>query len=201
MRFVVNEIPMKKQILIINGATRVEGNTDILLGRFVQGVASAEGISKVVDLRGKKIGGCIGCYQCLREFTCSLADDMTEIRTEIEASDLLVFASPVYWCGVPGLMKTFIDRFFFYYHPQNNVLLSGKKATVLAPLNQKNVAHETALLVEFFERFFSCLGIKIIGMHFFSGIMDKAAVLQKTEYLEEAFQVGKGLAQSLNIIP
>ena len=192
---------MKKQILIINGATRVNGNTDILLGRLIQGVESVEGALKVVDLREKKIGDCIGCYQCLRESTCSLVDDMSEIRTEIEASDLLVFASPVYWCGVPGSMKTFIDRLFFYYHPQNNVLLSGKEAIVLAPLNQKNVSRETAPLVEFFERFFSCLGIEIIGMHFFGGIMGKAAVLQNTEYLEKSFQLGKGLAQCQKAIP
>jgi hypothetical protein len=92
-------------------------------------------------------------------------------------------------------MKTFIDRLFYYYHPENKVLISRKNVVVLTPLNQQNLTHETAPFVEFFERFFSCLGLEMIGMHFFSGIMDKAAVLQKPEYLEEAFKLGQRLAQ------
>jgi multimeric flavodoxin WrbA len=39
----------------------------------------------------------------------------------------LILASPLYWCGVTGLMKTFLDRLFFYYHPRNKDLISGKK--------------------------------------------------------------------------
>lgn len=90
-------------------------------------------------------------------------------------------------------MKTFIDRLFFYYHPQNRAFLSGKRCLVLAPLNQLNVSHETGPFVEFFERLCSCLGTELIGVHFFSGLMDKSAVLQRPEYLEKACEIGEGL--------
>lgn len=191
---VQKENDMKQQVLIINGAARINGNTEILLERFIQGAATAGHVSETLVLRRKKIVDCIGCYQCLRESTCSLSDDMTEARKVIETSKILIFGCPVYWCGVPGLMKTFIDRLFFYYHPQNRPLLSGKRCIVLAPLNQLNVSHETVPFVEFFERLFSCLGMEVAGMHFFSGIMDRAAVLQRPEYLKQAFEIGQGLA-------
>ena len=96
-------------------------------------------------------------------------DDMTEARRAIETSNVLVFACPVYWCGVPGLMKTFIDRLFFYYHPQNRQLLMDKRCLVLAPLNQFNVSRETEPFVELFKRIFSCLDMQLIGM-FFSAV-------------------------------
>ena len=91
-------------------------------------------------------------------------------------------------------MKTFIDRLFFYYHPQNRPLLSDKRCLALAPLNQRNVAHETAPVIEFFERLCSCLGMQVIGMHFFNGLMDKNAIQQRPEYLGKAFEIGKCLS-------
>jgi len=182
-------------ILVINGAPRAKGNTDLLLERFAHGVALSGAVLKVVDLRTRQIGDCIGCYQCSRDSKCSLEDDMQEIRSAFEESDLLVFACPVYWSGVPGMMKTFIDRLFLYYHQQNRALVSGKRALVLSPLNQLDVLHETAPMVEFFERLFSCLGIEKLGMHFFSGIMKKGVALQRPDYLERAFQLGKSLCR------
>ena len=197
-RCAITKYSMKQHILIINGSARINGNTDILLERFVLGLATTGLSSETVFLRNKEIGDCIGCYQCLNEFTCSRMDDMTELRKAIEISKIIVFASPVYWCGVSGLMKTFIDRLFYYYHQHNRSLLSGKHCIVLAPLNQQNVSNETAPFVEFFERLFLCLGMENLGFHFFSGVMDKGAVLQRPEYLEKAFKIGKSLAQNLN---
>jgi len=129
------------------------------------------------------------------EAICSLDDDMIRIRKQIENSSILVLASPLYWCGVPGRMKTFIDRLFFYYHPQTKARIAGKGAIVLSPLNQKNVLYETAPLVEFYKRLFRCLDLRCAGMHFFGEIMEKGAALNKPEYLERAFNLGEGLPQ------
>lgn len=83
---------------------------------------------------------------CLEKGTCSINDDMTEIRKAIQETDILIFASPLYWGSVTGLMKTFIDRLFFYYHPSNKPLISGKKAVIVAPMNQKITNEETKIL-------------------------------------------------------
>lgn len=118
---------------------------------------------------------------------------MTEIRNFINKSELLIFACPLYWCGVTGLMKTFLDRLFFYYHPKNKALIAGKKAIIVTPMNQKNVDFESKVLVEFYNRLFGCLGVKIINMLFFSDIMKKGSVLKKPEYLEQAHTLGMNL--------
>ncbi len=190
--FIKKEVnPVDQHILIVTGAIRSKGNTDILVEKFIEGAASAKISTEQVDLRKKRIGDCIGCYQCMRKSICTLDDDMTQIRNQIEKCAVLLFASPLYWCGVPGRMKTFIDRLFFYYHPQNRTRIAGKKVIVLSPLNQKDVSHETAPLVEFYERLFHCLGLVPSGMHFFGGIMENNATLQKPEYLERAFSIGR----------
>lgn len=186
---------MLKTALIINGTTRTNGNTDILVEKIIEGSQNTGINVKHIELRKKNISNCIGCYQCLRESTCSFRDDMTEIREEINKADLMVLASPLYWCGVTGLMKTFIDRLFFYYHPQNRGLISGKKAIIVTPMNQKDIANESEPLVEFYKRLWNCLGVEIVDMFFFSEVMTKGAVSEKPEYLEKAYSIGKQLSK------
>ncbi|MBI3814261.1 MAG: flavodoxin family protein [Nitrospinae bacterium] len=185
---------MSKTALIINGTTRINGNTDILVEKIIEGSIKTNVDVRLIELRKKNITNCIGCYRCLKESRCSFQDDMTEIREEIYRANLIILASPLYWCGVTGLMKTFIDRLFFYYHPQNRGLISGKKATIVTPMNQRDVAHESEVLVEFYRRLLNCLGVKIVAMFFFSDIMDKGAVLDKPEYLKQAYTIGSNLS-------
>ena len=193
LRYLLKILFMRNDILIVNGAIRVNGNTDILVNRIIEGSRNSGTNITVFNLREKKISNCKGCYQCMKKSTCSFQDDMTEIRSAIEKSDLIVLASPLYWCGVTGLMKTFIDRLFFYYHPQTRRLISGKKALIITPLNQKDVSHESEILVEFYNRLFNCLGVKIVDMVFFSNIMGKGVVLNKPNYLNQAYSIGKNL--------
>ena len=184
---------MKKSILVVNGAIRVNGNTDILVNKIIEGSLSTGTKITIFNLREKRISNCIGCYKCMKKSTCSFQDDMTEIRSAMEKSDLIVLASPLYWCGVTGLMKTFIDRLFFYYHPQTRPLISGKRVLIITPMNQKDVSHESEVLVEFYNRLFNCLGVKIVDMVFFSNIMEKGVVLNKPNYLNQAYSIGKNL--------
>lgn len=186
---------MDESLLIINGATRINGNTDILVERIIVG-AKDIGLNPVlIELRKKRISNCIGCYQCLKESKCSFQDDMTEIRNQINKAELIILASPLYWCGVTGLMKTFIDRLFFYYHPQNKPLIAGKKAIIVTPMNQSDVDFESQVLVEFYKRLLNCLGIKIMEMFFFSNIMGKGAVSGKPDYLDQAYKIGTNLVK------
>jgi multimeric flavodoxin WrbA len=184
---------MSNPVLIINGATRVNGNTDILVDRIIAGARDVGMNPPLIALRDKRISNCIGCYQCLKTSECSFQDDMAEIRALIRDAKLMVLASPLYWCSVTGLMKTFIDRLFFYYHPRTRPLMSGKRATILTPMNQKDVEFESQVLVEFYKRFLSCLNIEIVGMFFFSGIMGKGEVLARPEYLDQAYGIGISL--------
>jgi len=186
---------MNNRALIINGAIRAKGNTDTLISKIIEGSADTGVNVALVTLREKKVGNCIGCYQCLKEATCSIQDDMTEIRDSIQEAQLLIFASPLYWCGVTGMMKTFIDRLFFYYHPQTKNKISGKGAIIITPMNQQNVVYESETLVQFYKRLLNCLGINFVDMFFFGDIMKKSDLAHKPQFLEEAFNIGKNLGK------
>lgn len=179
---------MAKSIAVFNGSPRKGGNTDALLEKLVEGARLNTADIRYFQLRGLIIHNCIGCCTCKKESRCYFDDDMTGIRCSIEKCDLMIFASPNYWCEITGLMKTFIDRLYFYHHPENSRLISGKKALIVTTLGERdNVEYESAVLAEFYRRLFKSLNVEILDMKFFSDMMGKGAVLNKPEYLERAF--------------
>jgi multimeric flavodoxin WrbA len=188
--------PLTKRVLVLNGSTRENGNTDAIIASFIEGV-NAGGLSVgSVVLRELMINDCIGCCQCQRERTCHFEDDMTELRDMIRKSDVLVFASPNYWCEITGLMKTFIDRLYFFHHKENSQLIAGKKAIIITTLGEKDVDYECQVLVEFYKRCMHSLGIEVINWLFFPDLMDRDAIKQKPAYLKQVFDAGKALAGS-----
>jgi len=185
---------MASSTLVINGSPRENGNTDSLLQQFIRGAESISAQTTYFNLRDLDIGDCIGCCTCRDESVCKLQDDMTRLRAEIERSDFLVLASPNYWCGITGLMKTFMDRLYFYHHPVNSARIADKKAVVLSTMGEStNIEYESALLVEFFERALRSLGIEIRDILLFPGLMEKEDVLRKPEYLERVFSLGRSI--------
>ncbi len=183
-----------KRVLVLNGSLREKGNTDAIISSFTDGVNAAGMNVHVAVLRELKIHGCIGCCQCQREQTCSHADDMTHLRDMIMKSDVLVFASPNYWCEVTGLMKTFIDRLYFFHHKENNHLIAGKKAVIITTLGEKDADYENQVLIEFYKRCMHSLSIDIINWLFFADLMDKEAIKSKPAYLKQSYEAGRALA-------
>jgi multimeric flavodoxin WrbA len=185
---------MTNSILIINGSTRENGNTDAIIAKIVQGADDDGQFIKSFKLRELRIANCIGCYDCKKSSKCSQNDDMIEIRDHIEKSELLIFASPNYWCEITGLMKTFMDRLYYYHHSNHSQLIAGKKAIIITPMGEaENIEYESEVLVEFYRRACKSLQIEILDMLFFSDLMEADDILKKQEYLKQAYELGKQL--------
>jgi len=186
--------PLTKRVLVLNGSARENGNTDAIITSFMEGVNMGGLNVRAAVLRELTINNCIGCCQCRREQTCHFEDDMTDLRDMIMKSDVLTFASPNYWCEITGLMKTFIDRLYFFHHKENNHLIAGKKAIIITTLGEKDADYECQVLVEFYKRCTHSLGIEIIDWLFFPELMEKEAIKNKPAYLKQARETGKSLA-------
>ena len=101
---------MSKRILIISGSPRLHGNSDILCDEFKRGALEAGHEVEKIRLSDKKINFCLGCGVCNATGKCIQKDDMAELLQKMLAADVIVLASPVYFYGMNGQMKTFIDR-------------------------------------------------------------------------------------------
>ena len=105
---------MNKKIIILNGAARKNGNTAKLVDAFTNGAASVGNQVKTFYLDGMDIHSCKGCLRAGRDSKspCSQKDDMDQIYAEFEHSDVVVFASPVYFWTITGPLKTAADRLY-----------------------------------------------------------------------------------------
>lgn len=99
-----------KKVLVISASPRRNGNSDTLCDEFIRGAREAGNECEKVFLRDKKIGYCNGCGVCNDTHRCVLKDDMEEILDSLVTSDVIVFATPVYFYTMDGQMKTLIDR-------------------------------------------------------------------------------------------
>jgi NAD(P)H-dependent FMN reductase len=101
---------MTKNILVLVGSPRHNGNTELLADAFINGAAD-EGnkVTKYV-LQGKNILPCIDCQACFKTGKCILRDDMNEVYELLSSANILVLASPVYFYGVSAQLKALLDR-------------------------------------------------------------------------------------------
>jgi len=89
-----------------------EGNTLLMVEEFLKGAEEAGAETENIILAEKNILYCKGDFDCWLKTSgkCTLHDDMEDLIPSFMASDVVVFAFPVYFENVPALMKSFIDR-------------------------------------------------------------------------------------------
>lgn len=104
------------KVIAINGSPKKDGNCARSLARLGEGLGK-EGIGfEVIHLGGEAIRGCTACGSCGRkkDGACVFADDAVNPAVKrMQAADGIVLASPVYYSGVAGTMKSFLDRAFY----------------------------------------------------------------------------------------
>lgn len=101
---------MPKNVLLVTASLRAGSNSDALAEAFARGAREAGHTVEVVSLKGKHIAFCQGCLACLRTGKCVLADDAVAIAEKVGRADVVAFASPVYYYGIAGQLKTLLDR-------------------------------------------------------------------------------------------
>ena len=122
-----------KKIMILNGAGKKNGTTAAIVKAFTEAASSAGNEVKEFYLQNMSIHGCLDCGGCRRKAKdsaepCVQQDSMNEVYSAYRDSDVIVFASPVYWWDISGTLKTAIDRL---YAALNNFTTDVPKETVL----------------------------------------------------------------------
>ena len=90
---------MHKRGVIIQGSSRSEGNTNII-AKYLQGKTGFD----IIDLKSKNISSFDYDFN-------NQGDDFLPLMKElVENYEVLIFATPVYWYSMSGIMKNFFDR-------------------------------------------------------------------------------------------
>ena len=132
---------MPKKILVLSGSPKRNGNTAALIEWFRRG-ACAKGARVTVvhtsNLR-YKTQGCISCRLCQerKAYGCVIQDGVKPVLKMMIDSDVIVFATPLYFFSASAQIKVVLDRMFSLYKWDNEAgtmetPLKGKMLVVLA---------------------------------------------------------------------
>ncbi len=125
------------KVVAFNGSPKAEGNTSHAL-QLVTAELEKNGIEcEVVHVGNKAIRGCTACGQCIKQQNeqCVIKDEVNIWIQKMKAADGLLFGSPVYFSGIAGTMKCFLDR-AFYVTGVNGGMLRGKVGAVVAAVRR-----------------------------------------------------------------
>lgn len=176
------------RILALIGSPRRGGNTDILVDWILQGAKGEGHIADKLYLYDYEILPCIDCRGCKREdLACPLEDGMEEIYPRLEAADIIVFGTPIYWYGPTAKMKLLIDRLRPFIA---NKKLSGKKGMIVVPSEEGQGC--CGPLSEMFRMSFEYLGMSFIGSMLVQAY-EKGEIKEQPKELRRAYELGAAL--------
>ena len=124
---------MKHRKVIIVGSSRSKGNTT----KIVDGIANKFQID-VINLSDYEISH--------YDYESKNKDDdfLPLIKRIIEDYDTFIFATPVYWYSMSGIMKVFFDRFsdLLRIEKETGRQLRGKEFAVISNSHDNNIEHD-----------------------------------------------------------
>ena len=100
------------KLLILNGSPKSgRSNTMNITRAFIDGFPKDTEVEQI-DLYKKEIRPCLGCFSCWSKTPgeCVIKDDMQKIYEKIKASDIIIESFPLYFFGMPSVMKCLTDR-------------------------------------------------------------------------------------------
>ena len=98
------------KILVLNGLPRAQGQTAAMVSAFAASAIVHGHEIDVIDVCKKHISGCMACEYCHQkgsghERECVQHDGMVEIYPLLDAAEMIVLASPVYYHGFSGQLQ------------------------------------------------------------------------------------------------
>jgi len=183
--------------MILHGSPRRNGNSDTLAFYFANGLRST-GQEDIVDFYPNEmnIGTCQMCMTCrdAEGHKCAIEDDMNQIYNAFKESEIVVFATPMFWGYMTAQLKIVLDRMEALCVGPSE-WWAGKKFIGIF-----TYWHHYETMVAFFERICPFFGGEFTPLIYCSRSDDPAIddipVTENQEKLDEAFELGRRLGRS-----
>ena len=101
------------KVVMINSSPHERGCTYTALNEIAQELSRQGVESEILSIGKEAIHGCIACGQCRKLGKCVFDDAVNKFAAKLMEADGVIFGSPVYYAGISGQLKSFMDRLFF----------------------------------------------------------------------------------------
>lgn len=120
------------KVIAFNGSPHRDGTTRRGIGAIAEELEKAGVSCEIVHVGNSGVRPCAGCGTCRELKRCVFDDDMVNpSREKVNGADGIILGSPVYYGGIAGGFKCFLDRLFFA-----GVNLKFKPAIAVAALRR-----------------------------------------------------------------
>lgn len=130
-------------------------------------------------------------------------EDIAREQSFVRWADLILFIYPIWWGGMPAILKGYIDKTFswgFAYRSNGNgvhPLLTDKKALVMTTLGQSREEYEKGMFQAMSlinsQGIFGFCGVEVVDQLYFASIHN-AGELEKDTYLRQALHAVQKVA-------
>lgn len=171
------------KILVLNGSPHLDGATSDMVNAFAKGAREVGHEVLAINVAHKSIRGCMGCDYCRKQEkgVCVQKDEMQQIYPEILSSDMVVFASPIYYFTLSAQLQAVIHRTYAIDIPKK-----VKKVALIMSSGSKFVYG--AAITEYFQSIVEYWGVQNMGIFTANGRQNKSAKKRK-----ELYRFGKTL--------
>jgi multimeric flavodoxin WrbA len=194
------------------GSPRKQGNSDMLVDRFLAGAAASQAETKKFFLADLAINQCRGCYtNCMFQpgYRCAMfRDDMDMLMDEIASGDLFIFASPLYCSCYSAIMARFFERLLPFWHVEPgdgapgtpgafrflNNPAKGKKAVIALVQDLLEPAVGRLALDILEHNVAKTYMMDIAGRLHVTDVRSRGDIVKKLSVLQNIFDMGKQLA-------
>ena len=150
-------------VVSIFGGPRESGNTATILGWVEEQLKLLGHHVERINLLSKEVNGCLGCLRCKDkpgEPGCIQKDDATYIIDRMVASDVVIYASPLYYWGFSAQMKALIDRCQCLYRgepgsPEHSSFVDGRRQALIVTAADSFENNAEQILTTF-QRMLAC---------------------------------------------
>lgn len=187
------------KIFILKGSPNKEGNTNILLERFFDGVKEQQ---KELEIRTfdayqePAIEPCVDCKICDKTGRCVYPDFSDKILKNVLWADIVVFAAPIYFMSFPAPLKSIVDRFQIFFSPAFNEKIKDqmgeKKGIFITTFGGPGTGYDSYLK----DLTYVMFGITM-KMNEYELLLaentDKIKTCDNTEALKNAYKLGQNI--------
>jgi multimeric flavodoxin WrbA len=186
---------MTKQVIIVVGSPRKNGNSAILAEKAASGVRDSGAMAELIYLHELNMAPCTACDVCqtATETDCIIEDELTSLLPRLRQADALLFASPVYWFTFTAQTKLFIDREFYALNGPQGHALKGKPIGLIMTYGDTDPFTSGAVnAIRAFQDICRFIDAPVAGLVY--GSATNAGDIQtQSDLLLEAYQLGQKL--------
>lgn len=176
------------KIVVLIGSPNKNGSTNLIAKELEKGAVEAGHKVVMLDVAHANVGVCVGCVACGYNGPCIKKDDMKMIKQEILSTDMLVFATPLYYYGMSAQLKKVVDRFCSF----NSSLQSKHMKSALLAVAWNSDSWTFDALENHYKTLVRYLNLKDQGMILGRGCVTPGMTARSIS-MSKAYQLGKSL--------